>query len=148
MIKYKRKRNRSMSEINVVPYIDVMLVLLVIFMITAPLLSQGVHVNLPRARARALSIKHTTPIIVSVDKKGLYYLNSSRNPESPLSAQKLMNRVAAELAVANSSGNKITVLVKGDRRVDYARVVQAMVLLQRAGVKQVGLMTASPNENV
>lgn len=145
-MRYKRRRNRSMSEINVVPYIDVMLVLLVIFMITAPLLSQGVHVSLPRAKARALSIKKTTPIIVSVDKKGLYYLNSAQNPEIPLPAQKLMNRVAAELAVANSSGNKIMVLVKGDRRVNYARVVRAMVLLQRAGVKQVGLMTASPDD--
>jgi len=147
-MRYQRKRNRSMSEINVVPYIDVMLVLLVIFMITAPLLSQGVHVNLPRARARALSVKQTTPIIVSVDKKGLYYLNSSKNSGVPLPAQKLMDRVAAELAVANQAGNKITVLVKGDRQVDYAKVVRAMVLLQRAGVKQVGLMTASPNENL
>lgn len=145
-MKYQRKRNRSMSEINVVPYIDVMLVLLVIFMITAPLLSQGVHVDLPRAQAKALSIKQTTPIIVSVDKKGLYYLNSSENPSIPLPPQQLMDRVAAELAVAKQKGGKITVLVKGDKQVDYARVVQAMVLLQHAGVKQVGLMTASPDE--
>lgn len=145
-MRYQRKRNRSMAEINVVPYIDVMLVLLVIFMITAPLLSQGVHVDLPKAQAKALSVKQTTPIIVSVDKKGLYYLNSSESSSVPLPPQQLMNRVAAELAVANQNGGKITVLVKGDRQVGYAKVVQAMVLLQRAGVKQVGLMTATPDE--
>ncbi|MGD9153104.1 MAG: protein TolR [Gammaproteobacteria bacterium] len=146
MISYRRKRNRPMAEINVVPYIDVMLVLLVIFMITAPLLSQGVHVNLPKAQARALSIKQKTPIIVSIDKSGKYYLNSSDNNNISLLPQQLMSRVAAELAIAKQTGRAITVLVKGDQAVSYAKVVQAMVLLQRAGVKQVGLMTVDPDK--
>lgn len=145
MINYRRKRNRPIAEINVVPYIDVMLVLLVIFMITAPLLSQGVHVDLPKAQARALSVKQQTPIIVSVDKYGRYYLNSSDNNIS-LSPQQLMNRVAAELMIAKQTGKSITVLVKGDQAVNYAKVVQAMVLLQRAGVEQVGLMTVDPDK--
>lgn len=130
-----------MSEINVVPYIDVMLVLLVIFMITAPLLSQGVHVNLPQARAKALAVKQDIPVIVSIDKKGRYYLNSTENPRVPLLSQQLITRVAAELAVSKQAGKEITVLVKGDKDVDYGTVVQAMVLLQHAGVKKVGLMT-------
>lgn len=146
MINYRNRRNRPMSEINVVPYIDVMLVLLVIFMITAPLLSQGVHVNLPKAQARALSVKQKTPIIVSIDKRGKYYLNSSGNNNISLLPQQLMNRVAAELAIAKQTGKSITVLVKGDQAVSYAKVVQAMVLLQRAGVKQVGLMTVDPDK--
>ena len=145
---YRYRRNRSMAEINVVPYIDVMLVLLVIFMITAPLLSQGVHVNLPKAQAKALSVKQETPIIVSVDKHGRYYLNSTGNTNIPLPPQQLMNQVAAELAIANQAGKRITVLVKGDKAVSYAKVVQAMVLLQHAGVKQVGLMTVSPDKIV
>ncbi|MGD9108822.1 MAG: protein TolR [Gammaproteobacteria bacterium] len=142
----KNYRRRPIAEINIVPYIDVMLVLLVIFMITAPLLSQGVHVNLPKAQARALSIKQKTPLIVSVDKHGKYYLNSSDNNNISLLPQQLMNRVAAELALAKQNGKSITVLVKGDQAVSYAKVVQAMVLLQRAGVKQVGLMTVDPDK--
>jgi len=144
MINYRNKRNRSISEINVVPYIDVMLVLLVIFMITAPLLSQGVHVDLPKAQANALTIKQKRPIIVVVDKRGKYYLNSDENNSVSLLPQQLMSRVAAELAVAKQDGKSITVLVKGDQAVSYAEVVKAMVLLQHAGVKQVGLMTVDP----
>lgn len=146
MINCRNKRNRPMAEINVVPYIDVMLVLLVIFMITAPLLSQGVHVNLPKAQARALSVKQKTPIVISVDKYGKYYLNSSDNNNISLLPQQLMNRIAAELVIAKQTGKSVTVLVKGDRAVSYAKVVQVMVLLQRAGVKQVGLMTVDPNK--
>ena len=140
------RRNRPMSEINVVPYIDVMLVLLVIFMITAPLLSQGVTVDLPRAAAKALSAKKQEPIVVSVDSKGNYYLNVANSPNVPISAEQLLNRVAAELQVAKSAGSKQQVLVKGDRKTNYGKVVQAMVLLQHAGAHSVGLMT-QPNHD-
>lgn len=135
-----------MSEINVVPYIDVMLVLLIIFMITAPLLSQGVTVNLPRAAAKALSAKKQEPVVVSVDSKGNYYLNLANNPNAPINADELVNRVAAELQVAKSEGNKEQVLVKGDRDANYGKVVEAMVLLQHAGAQSVGLMT-QPNHD-
>ena len=136
-----KRRNRPMAEINVVPYIDVMLVLLVIFMITAPLLSQGITVDLPHAKAKALASKKQGPIIVSVDSKGNYYLNVANNPGQPISADNLVNRVAAELQVAKSAGTKRQVLVKGDRQANYGKVVQAMVLLQHAGAPSVGLMT-------
>ena len=141
-----KKRNRPMSEINVVPYIDVMLVLLIIFMITAPLLSQGVTVDLPRAAAKALSAKKQEPIVVSVDSKGNYYLNLANNPNTPINADQLINRVAAELQVAKSEGTKQQVLVKGDRKANYGKVVEAMVLLQHAGAQSVGLMTQSNHD--
>ncbi|MCK4608610.1 MAG: protein TolR [Gammaproteobacteria bacterium] len=137
----RARRNRPMAEINVVPYIDVMLVLLVIFMITAPLLSQGVTVDLPHAAAQPLSAKEQGPIIVSVDSKGNYYLNVSNDPHRAIAPLLLANRVAAELQVAKNAGHKREVLVKGDRNVNYGKVVQAMVLLQHAGAPSVGLMT-------
>ena len=132
----KQKRNQPLSEINVVPYIDVMLVLLVIFMITAPLLSQGVDVNLPEARAKILS-QNKEPIIVSIDKGGSYYLNIASNPSAVIAQDSLENRVTSEL----KQDPKRQVLVKGDREVDYGKVVAAMVLLQRAGAESVGLIT-------
>jgi biopolymer transport protein TolR len=142
---YQRKSRKPLAEINVVPYIDVMLVLLVIFMITAPLLSQGVHVDLPHAKANALVVKHKAPLIVSIDKQGRYYLNVTTTPEVPMLSDQLVNRIAAELALAKQEGEDITVLVKGDKDVDYGTVVQAMVLLQHAGVSKVGLMTEDVN---
>ncbi len=137
----QRRSKRALAEINIVPYIDVMLVLLVIFMITTPLLTQGVKVNLPSAKAETLAAKPQPPIIVTVDAKGLYYINTNSNPEQVLSPQALSIRIAAELQFAQRQGQERQVLVKGDRDVAYGRVVQAMVLLQNAGVPQVGLMT-------
>ena len=132
----KQKRNKPLAEINVVPYIDVMLVLLVIFMITAPLLSQGVDVNLPEARAKMLT-QNKEPIVVSIDKIGNYYLNIASNPSAIIAESDLENRVTSEL----KQDPKRQVLVKGDRQVDYGKVVAAMVLLQRAGAASVGLIT-------
>ena len=137
----QRRSKRALAEINIVPYIDVMLVLLVIFMITTPLLTQGVKVNLPNAKAESLAPKPQPPIVVTVDAKGIYYINTNSNPEQPLSPEALSVRVAAELQLAQRQGHERQVLVKGDRDVAYGRVVQAMVLLQNAGVPQVGLMT-------
>lgn len=145
-MKARRERKRPMSEINVVPYIDVMLVLLIIFMITTPMLSQGVQVDLPKAQARTLSAKEKEPIVVSVDAKGLFYLNVSANPSTPISAQDLATQVAAQLQVAQQEGIKRMVMVKGDQDVGYGRVVQAMVILQQAGAPSVGLVTDSPPE--
>ena len=142
----RKTRKRPMSEINVVPYIDVMLVLLVIFMITAPLLTQGVNVKLPQAAAKTLPPKHALPIIVSVDKRGNYFLNTSNTPTQPISPKNLVNQVAAVLQLAKQNHQKRDIYVKGDRDVDYGKVVQAMVLLQHAGVANVGLMTQSPKD--
>ncbi len=134
---------RMLSEINVVPYIDVMLVLLVIFMITTPLLTQGVHVNLPKAQAQAITIKKQIPIVVTVDKMGHYYVNISPTPSVPVTASQLVNLVAAEEILAKQEQRTRPVYVKGDTLSVYGDVVQAMALLQKAGVQHVGLLTKS-----
>lgn len=134
------KKRRPMSEINVVPYIDVMLVLLIIFMITAPIVQQGVEIDLPQAAAKSMSPDEAEPVVVSVDKKGDFYLDIGDEPDKPIDAMLMVNRVAA---VRQLKPN-IPVLVRGDRNVGYGKVIDAMVLLQKAGVEKVGLMTDQP----
>ena len=126
-----------MSEINVVPYIDVMLVLLVIFMITAPLLTQGVKVDLPRAEAEPIARSESEPLVVSVDHAGDYYLNYGEDQDRPVAPETLAARVGA--LVRHRPG--LPVLVRGDRNVAYGEVVALMSLLQGSGVPSVGLVT-------
>ncbi|MDX1654686.1 MAG: protein TolR [Candidatus Competibacteraceae bacterium] len=133
----RRLRKRMMAEINIVPYIDVMLVLLVIFMVTAPLLNQGVEVDLPQAQAETLPPSEQQPLVLTVDREGSYYLNLAEEPDSPLSSEDLFARVVAVLR----RNPDLPVLVRGDRGVDYGLVVEAMALLQQAGADQVGLST-------
>ena len=135
------KKRRPIAEINVVPYIDVMLVLLVIFMITAPIVQQGVEVDLPQADAKSMEADEAEPIVVTINKKGEYYLDIGDNPGKPISAELMVNRVSA----IRKLKPKIPVLVRGDRSVGYGKVVDAMVLLQKAGVEKVGLMTDQPD---
>lgn len=137
----KNSRRQPMASINVVPYIDVMLVLLVIFMITTPLLSQGVQVDLPQAAAKPLESSEEEPLIISVDSRGTYYLNVADHPDNPIDESELVNQVAALLSVAKNKGHERRVYVKGDEHVDYGKVMQAMVILQKAGAPSVGLMT-------
>ncbi|HEV2287070.1 MAG TPA: protein TolR [Steroidobacteraceae bacterium] len=128
---------RLMGEINVVPYIDVMLVLLIIFMITAPLLTQGVKVALPKAGAEPLEAQQLKPLVLSIDRQGRLYLNIGGDPRAPLDARTVAARAAAALR-----GNPArAVLVKADAAIAYGRVVEAMVILQQAGARQVGLVT-------
>ncbi|MHB8746750.1 MAG: protein TolR [Gammaproteobacteria bacterium] len=136
----QRLRKKPMAQINVVPFIDVMLVMLVVFMITAPLLNQGVEVNLPQASAEPIESEDQEPLIVSVDATGNYFINIGEKPESPVDEETLMTRVAAVLKYAP----KKPVMVRGDEAVDYGKVVKAMTLLQAAGAPSVGLMTESP----
>lgn len=147
MLRKKSVRQSPISDINVVPYIDVMLVLLVIFMITAPILTQGVTVDLPKAAAESLKAADREPVIVSVDREGLYFLNLNSDPNAPMDPQALMVRVAAELELARQTGQALNVLVKGDQGVSYGKVVLAMSLLKQAGAEQVGLLTDSSEEN-
>jgi len=146
MRKTRKNRRALVAEINVVPYIDVMLVLLVIFMITTPLLSQGVNVDLPQATTQPLTAKQQEPIIVSIDAQGLYYLNIAANPDQPIDATDLMGQVSSELQHATAGDPPRQILVKGDQNVDYGKVMQAMVLLQQAGAKGVGLVTTPPDQ--
>ena len=131
------KRRRVVAEINVVPYIDVMLVLLIIFMVTAPLVTQGVKVDLPQAVAQPLPDDSKPPLIASIDKQGQYFLNVGESVESPLDASEMKALVAAQLAVDEN----IQFVVKGDGDVPYKSVIDLMVLLQEAGVPSLGLMT-------
>jgi biopolymer transport protein TolR len=128
---------RLMGEINVVPYIDVMLVLLIIFMITAPLLMQGVKVELPKAGAEPLDPALSNPLILSVDREGRLYLNLGSHPQMALDPDVVETRVEAAL----HRNPQRPVLVKGDSSVAYGRVVQGMVILQKAGAKKVGFIT-------
>lgn len=130
---------RPMSDINVVPFIDVMLVLLVIFMITTPLLTQGVKVELPQTAAKAIDEQQKEPLIVTVDSSGNYYLNLSDKPDQPITARTLSYLVTTQLSKQHTEQRPV--LVRGDKNVNYGKVVEAMVLLQQAGAKSVGLIT-------
>jgi len=138
------RKRRLIGEINVVPLIDVMLVLLVIFMATAPLLTQGVKVELPRASAEPLpsSTQRSPPLILSVDRNGQRYLNTSQDPERPLSEEELRVQVLAALKVDPERD----VLVQADGRVAYQHVMGAMVLLQGAGARRLGFLSAPLEE--
>ncbi|WP_232819984.1 protein TolR [Aliidiomarina celeris] len=138
----KRQKRRPIAEMNVVPYIDVMLVLLIIFMVTAGLMSQGVEVELPTAQAETLGGDTPPPIVASVNREGQYFLAVDGGVDEEMSAVDLATLVAAHLQLDPDT----PVLVRGDGDVNYAKVVQLMVLLQRAGVPSVGLMTQSPEE--
>ena len=135
-----KKGRKVMGEINVVPYIDVMLVLLIIFMVTAPLLTQGVKVELPKAGAEPLPVKpkqNEKPMVVSIDAGGRLYVNLGDNPEAAIDDETLLARASAILR----RNPEIDVLVKGDANVAYGRVITAMVLLQQAGAAKVGFLT-------
>ncbi len=133
-IRYGRKK-RLMSEINVVPYIDVMLVLLIIFMVTAPLLATGVKVELPEASAEALPPAEEEPFVVSVDAQGGLYINDDQ--KSVVTPDEVTRRARVVL----SRTPNLPFLVRGDTQANYGFVVAAMVLLQKAGVESVGLVT-------
>jgi len=131
------RKRRAVSEINVVPYIDVMLVLLIIFMVTAPLLKQGVDVDLPTAPANPLDAESPEPIVVTVDKSGLMFLNIAVDPDSEIGAEALVKQVKSAL----SQEPKRPVMVRGDANGPYQNVVTTLVLLQQADVGSVGLVT-------
>ena len=141
----KGRRRRLMAEINVVPYIDVMLVLLIIFMITAPLLAEGVKVELPKAGAQPIPpemMKDAKPIVLSINQAGDLFLNYNKPEDEPLTPEKVEAQAAAVLRRAPETA----VLVRGDYRVAYGEVVEAMTILQRAGASKVGFITQPPEK--
>lgn len=132
------QKRKLMSEINVVPYIDVMLVLLIIFMVTAPLLTQGVKVDLPKAGAEPIpDVPNHPPLVLSVDAEGKLYLNIGDDEDKPSGAARIVQLTRALLRQRPQT----PVLVKADRAVPYGNVVGAMVLLQQAGATQIGFVT-------
>lgn len=132
------QKRKLMGEINVVPYIDVMLVLLVIFMVTAPLLTQGIEVELPKANAEPIeSVPDHDPLVLSVDAEGNLYINAGDNEDQPQVGAEIGRRVGVILGVKPDT----PVFVKADRAVPYGNVVGAMVVLQQAGAQNIGFVT-------
>ena len=143
----QRNKRRPMAEINVVPYIDVMLVLLVIFMITAPLLNLGVEVDLPKADAEPLdSQQNEEPMVVTVLKNGDLYLNAGGEVDGVTSGLIDSETLVTTVAAIVRRNPEIQVLVGGDEAVGYGHIYAAMVLLQKAGVSKVGLMSDPLND--
>jgi biopolymer transport protein TolR len=132
-----RRRRRQMAEINIVPYIDVMLVLLVVFMITAPLINQGVEIDLPQAESEALSAAEARPLVLQVDRSGLFYLDVGDGDNAALDPATVITRAAA--AIRRSPA--VTIIVQADSNVEYQRVIEGISLLKRAGADTVGLAT-------
>ena len=132
------QKRKLMGEINVVPYIDVMLVLLVIFMVTAPLLTQGIEVNLPKASSEPIeSVSNNQPLVLSVDAAGNLYINVGEDEDEPATGKQVVARVGAVLRNRPDT----PILVKADREVAYGNVVAAMVLLQQGGALNIGFVT-------
>ena len=136
------KKRKPMAEINVVPYIDVMLVLLVIFMVTAPLLMQGVKVELPQANSVPLDNKEDEPVIVSIKRDGTFYLNLGKEQDVAKPLEQVTDTVAKVLRQKPDT----PVLVWGDTKVEYGLVVNVMSELQKAGAPSVGLVTDPPTQ--
>lgn len=139
----KCKRRRAMAEMNVVPYIDVMLVLLVIFMVTAPMLQTGVQINLPDAEAKAVPTNNQTPIIISVNQQGDYFNDNG----DQVRITELTEYLVGQLKNSQSTNNKVRpVYIRGDQEVAYRYLMQAMIAAQKAGAKSINLM-AEPKTN-
>ncbi|MDQ8036628.1 MAG: protein TolR [Pedobacter sp.] len=134
---FRRERKKPVAEMNVVPYIDVMLVLLVIFMVTAPMLTQGIQVELPKAATDNLTLKNRDPIIVSIKADGSYWIKHGNGNDKRVARDDITDTVHADLQRTPEA----PVLVNGDHRVNYGIVVTLMARLQQAGVPNVGLLT-------
>ena len=136
-----RSSRKPMSEINVVPYIDVMLVLLIIFMVTAPMLTQGVKVDLPQLESAPVNMeKDQEPLIISVDSNAAYYLETGEDMGKPMELDALQGKVSMIL----KQNPRVSVLVRGDRHVEYGVIVELMAALQASGATGVGLVTENP----
>jgi biopolymer transport protein TolR len=141
-----QRRRRLNAEMNVVPYIDVMLVLLIIFMVTAPILTQGVTVQLPQAKAESISQVNHEPLIVTVDRQGAIYTNQIPNQlSSPIDLATLASQAQSWLSQTQSQSRQA--YVKADQSVPYGQVMQVMSTLQQSGVSNIGLITQTPNED-
>ena len=136
---YVRKKRRMVAEINVVPYIDVMLVLMVIFMVTTPIITQGVKVELPKSKAEHIEQMkdNKTPIVATIDEAGLYYFEKDSVQKGPFNAEALQAEVMSTLTIEPGT----QVIIKADGRVDYNAVIQLLNMLKEAGAPAVGLMT-------
>lgn len=133
------RRNSMMADINVTPMVDVMLVLLVIFMITAPLLTAGVSIDLPKAKARAVSQQDNAPLEIAIDGKGNLFMGEAKVTDAQLTAK--LQAIAGETIAGTGAGNEKRVYLRADRRMDYGRVMQVMALISTAGFTKIALVT-------
>jgi len=131
------KRRNLISDINVVPYIDVMLVLLVIFMISAPLMVQGIQVNLPEASSEALPVKNQEPLIVSITQEGTLFLETDSTKGNPLSLSEISD-LTSKIFEASPG---LQVVIRGDGEVKYEKVMTLMATLQISGASDIGLIS-------
>jgi biopolymer transport protein TolR len=138
-------RRKPMSEINVVPYIDVMLVLLVIFMVTAPILTQGVQVELPKAPSEPISEHQVDPFVVTMRQDGALFVNLGVRKANDTGTRVTIFSLEEQAAKILSSRPDAPVYVRADQRLDYGQVVRVMTVLQKAGAKSVGLITDPPD---
>ena len=127
--------DQVLGDINVTPLVDVMLVLLIIFMVAAPMLHQGIDVALPRSQAKALPVKVEDPLVVSINKDGLVYIQ-----ETPVAAADLVDRLKATIVRRHDD----TVFLKGDRDAAYGKIIDVLDILQRGGIQHVGMVTERP----
>ena len=148
-----RQKRKPVAEMNVVPYIDVMLVLLVIFMVTAPMLNQGVKVDLPKVSSEALPQDNNARVLtISIKADKSYYWNmgeevqtdQTRQSETSVSLDQLVQAASGIMAENSRQGKTVQVFVRGDKTVDYGAVMAVMGGLQKAGVANVGLITEAP----
>ena len=138
----RRRRRTLLSEINVVPYIDVMLVLLVVFMISAPLMVQGVLVNLPETLSEPLPREKSDPLIVSIKSDGAFFLETQATRNMPLN----LNDISLQVKKILNANPSLQVIVRGDGDVKYQKVMELMSVLQSSGAKDVGLITQPPSK--
>lgn len=138
-----RRRKKLLSEINVIPYVDVMLVLLVIFMVAAPLMVQGVLVNLPETMSEPLPREKSDPLVISISSDGMIFLETSSSQNLPLNLETFSEQVK-KILKANPS---LQVVVRGDGNVQYQKVMELMSILQASGAEEVGLITKAPIKN-
>lgn len=142
----KRARPATDAQINIVPYIDVMLVLLVIFMMTTPIIEQGIEVDLPSAETKMVDFSEQQPTIITINKLGEYFINSlDENNTQVTGGDKLpLGVIAGRVRARLDIYPQMKVFVRGDREVDYGSVVSLMSFLQNNGVDKVGIVTESP----
>lgn len=138
---FERKRRHLLAEMNVVPYIDVMLVLLVIFMVTAPMLTQGIKVELPEISSDSINVDSAEPMIVSIKRNGDYWLKQGDKADKQMKLADLTQTLQA----VQQKQPKMQVLLNGDKNVPYGDVVKLMAALQQANVLRVGLLTETPS---
>lgn len=139
---FQRSKRHLLAEMNVVPYIDVMLVLLVIFMITAPMLTQGVKVELPKVASETIQVNNEQPVVVSIKADGSYWLKQGKNDNQSMALDELTNH----LLTAQQQQANLQVLINGDTQVPYGEVVKLMAALQKAQIIRVGLLTEPPQD--